>query len=116
MSRLIIKISDNDNVAVAVRDLDAGEEILPGLKTLDPIPQAHKIALLPIDEGGAVIRYGVVLGYAKHSIPAGAWINEHMLNLPESPSVENLPFGTDLVPTEKLPQPPRQNHFTGAGF
>ena len=107
MSRLIIKICDIDNVAVAVRDLDAGAEILPGLKTLSPIPQAHKIALKPICEGGAIIRYGVVLGYAKHHIPAGAWINEHMLNLPDSPPVENLPFGTNIVPVEKLPQPPR---------
>ncbi len=107
MSRLTIKVRDIDNVAVAVRDLDAGVEILPGLRTLEPIPQAHKIALLPIREGGEIIRYGVVLGYAKYNIPAGAWINEHMLNLPASPSVENLPFGTNLVPAEKLPQPPR---------
>ena len=52
MSRLTIKIRDIDNVAVAVQDLDAGVEIQPGLKTLEPIPQAHKIALTPIAPGG----------------------------------------------------------------
>ena len=107
MSRLIIKINDIDNVAVAVRDLDAGTEVLPGLQTLEPIPQAHKIALTDIPKGGDIIRYGVTLGYAKAPIPAGAWINEHMLDLPESPSVENLPYGTNIVPTEKLPEPER---------
>ena len=52
MSRLTIKISEKDNVAVAVHDLEAGVEIQPGLKTLEPIPQAHKIALTPIAPGG----------------------------------------------------------------
>ena len=107
MNRLIIRMNDIDNVAVAVRDLDAGTEVLPGLRTLEPIPQAHKIALTDIPEGGGIIRYGVTLGYARAPIPAGAWINEHMLNLPESPSVENLPYGTNIVPSENLPEPKR---------
>ena len=107
MHQLTIQINKADNVAVAVQDLEEGVEILPGLKTLEPIPQAHKIALADIPAGGEIIRYGVTLGFAKKAIPAGSWINEHMLKLPESPSVENLPFGTNLVPTEKLPVPPR---------
>ena len=57
MSRLTIKIRDIDNVAVAVQDLDAGVEIQPGLKTLEPIPQAHKIALVDIPAGADIIRY-----------------------------------------------------------
>ncbi len=107
MHQLTIQINKADNVAVAVQDLEEGVEILPGLKTLEPIPQAHKIALADIPAGGEIIRYGVTLGFAKKAIPAGSWINEHMLKLPESPSVENLPFGTNLVPAEKLPVPPR---------
>ncbi|MGN1016975.1 MAG: SAF domain-containing protein [Faecousia sp.] len=53
---MTIRINEADNVAVAVRDLDAGVEILPALRTLEPIPQAHKIALRPICEGGEIIR------------------------------------------------------------
>ena len=30
-----------------------------------------------------------------------------MLTLPRSPSVDDMPFGTDLVPPEQLPDPPR---------
>lgn len=107
MKRLTIKINEKDNVAVAVTELEAGTEIAPELKTREAIPQAHKIALTDIPAGGEIIRYGVVLGYAKADIPAGSWINEHMLDLPESPSVANLPYGTNLVPNEALPQPPR---------
>lgn len=106
-TRLTIQIKENDNVAVAVHDLEAGVEIAPGLRTRDPIPQAHKIALTDIPAGGEIIRYGVVLGYAKDAIPAGSWINEHMLDLPESPSVDALEYGTDIVPTEDLPAPTR---------
>ncbi len=105
--RLTIQIKPQDNVAVAVHDLDAGTVIECGVATRDPIPQAHKIALADIPAGGEIIRYGVVLGYAKDSIPAGSWINEHMLALPQSPSVDDMPWGTNLVKTEDLPQPPR---------
>lgn len=107
MERLIIKINELDNVAVAVRDLPADTKILPGVHTLEPIPQAHKIALTDIPAGAAIIRYGMTLGYAKADIAIGSWINEHMLELPESPSVDDLPYGTGLIPVEKLPMPPR---------
>ncbi len=105
--RVIVKINDRDNVAVAIRDLEVGTEILPGLKTLDPIPQAHKIALCDIPKGGDIIRYGVVLGYAKSDIGAGHWINEHMLDLPDSPSLDNMPWGTNVKKMEDLPVPVR---------
>lgn len=103
----VIKIKDIDNVAVAVQDTPAGVEVLPGVVTLQDIPQAHKIALADIPEGGEIIRYGVVLGYAKDAIPAGSWINEHMLELPQSPSVDDMPWGANLVKIEDLPDPPR---------
>ena len=103
----VIRIKEADNVAVAVHDLPAGAQVLPGLIALDPIPQAHKIALTDIPAGGEIVRYGVVLGYAKSNIPAGSWINEHMLTLPQSPSVDDMPWGTALVKPEDLPQPHR---------
>ena len=47
---------------------------------------------------------GVVPGYAKDDIACGSWINEHMLNLPQSPSVEHMEYGTHIVPMEELPR------------
>ena len=105
--RLTIQVKDQDNVAVAVRDLAKGTKVESGVIAREPIPQAHKIALCDIPKGNEIIRYGVVLGYAKDNITAGSWINEHMLELPESPDVENLPYGTNVVPIESLPVPPR---------
>lgn len=46
--RLTIQIKDNDNVVVAVHDLPAGTKTESGVVTRDPIPQAHKIALVDI--------------------------------------------------------------------
>ena len=107
MSCLTIQVNHRDNVAVAVKDLPAGTPISQDLSTREPIPQAHKIALRDIPAGGDIIRYGVVLGTAKDFISAGSWINEHMLYLPDSPGLEDLPYGTNIVPTDMLPQPPR---------
>ena len=105
--RLSIQIKDSDNVAVAVHDLPAGATLESGVVTREPIPQAHKIALHNIPAGGKIVRYGVVLGYAKNNIPAGSWINEHMLELPQSPALANLPWGTNLKTPEQLPSPTR---------
>ena len=99
-----MKLTDRDNVAVATHDTAKGTEILPGLILLDDIPQAHKFALVDIPKDGEIIRYGVVLGYALDPIRRGAWINEHMLRLPVSPSVDNMPWGVNI--RKDLPEAP----------
>ena len=104
MSRLFVKIKDQDNVAIAVQDIKAGTVISDELTALNDIPQAHKIALCDIPKGGEIIRYGVVLGYAIDSIKKGQWINEHMLELPTPPDVDNMEFATNIV--TDLPEPP----------
>lgn len=63
-----IKINERDNAAPALQDISAGAVMEEGLSANQDIPQAHKIALCDIPKGGEVIRYGVVLGYAKEDI------------------------------------------------
>ncbi len=105
--RRYVRIKEQDNVVVVVQDTPKGTEIMEGLVANQDIPQAHKVALVDIPAGGEIIRYGVILGYAIHAIKKGDWINEHMLELPESPSVEDMEYGTNLVPFEELPLPTR---------
>lgn len=107
MARLYVKIKDKDNVVVAVKDLPAGTRIMEDVVCNQDIMQAHKIALCDIPKGGEIVRYGVVIGYAKDLIHKGDWINEHMLDLPESPSIENMEYGANVVPMEDLPMPAR---------
>ncbi|MCH4170802.1 MAG: UxaA family hydrolase [Lactobacillus sp.] len=99
----VVKMRDRDNVAIALHDIKAGTAIEGGITANHDIPQAHKIALIPIPKGESVIRYGVVLGYAKEDILAGDWINEDSLNLPASPDLNELEYGIDIH--EKLPEP-----------
>ena len=102
--RTTVQIKPEDNVAIAVREIPKGTEIQPGLTALQDIPQAHKIALTDIPKDAAIIRYGVTLGYALDFIPKGSWINEHMLRLPTPPSLDDMPFGTNI--RTDLPEPP----------
>ena len=105
--KLYVKIKEQDNVAIAVQEIKAGTVVEDGLTANQDIPQAHKIALSDIPENGEIIRYGVVLGYAKQDIRKGDWINEHMLHLPQSPSLDDMEYGTNIVKTEDLPMPTR---------
>ncbi|MGX8710294.1 MAG: galactarate dehydratase [bacterium] len=100
----VIKISDRDNVAIAIHEIPAGTEAADGVFANQNIPQGHKIALCDISEGGEIRRYGVVLGYALSGIKKGDWINEHMLQLPVLPELDDMAFGTNLV--RDLPQAP----------
>lgn len=100
---LVVQVNERDNVAIAVKDISAGSEVRSGLFANQNIPQAHKIALGDMKAGEPIIRYGVVLGYAKKDIRKGDWINEFMIELPVPPTVENMEWGTNIVNT--LPDP-----------
>ncbi len=79
MARLI-RLSEQDNVAVATANLAKGAAVeVDGLRlvTRDPIPFAHKIALQPIEAGARVFKYGVPIGRAKVAIEAGRHVHVH---------------------------------------
>jgi galactarate dehydratase len=99
-----IKVHENDNVAITVNAISAGTIVMDGIQAQQEIPQGHKIALDNIAEGEPIIRYGVTLGYALHDINKGDWINEHMLELPIPPSLDEMKFGTNLISV--MPEPP----------
>ena len=78
----VIKINQEDNVAVALRPVAKGETIVAGdfsVTTLEEIPQGHKVALKPIKAGGEVVKYGFRIGFAKEDIETGAWVHVHNL-------------------------------------
>lgn len=103
-NQLIIKVNEQDNVAVATEEIKVGTEVERGVYALSDIPQAHKTALRDIAAGEAITRYGVTLGYAMAPIQAGQWINEHMLTLPAPPSLDDMAFAINLQ--SSLPEPP----------
>lgn len=76
----VIKINQEDNVAVALRPIAKGETLdIAGtpVTTLEEIPQGHKVAIKPIAHGGNVIKYGFRIGIAKEDIKVGQWVHVH---------------------------------------
>ena len=79
-----IAIRDADNVATALRELAAGEEIVVGIldrtvpvRLRQAIPFGHKVALTDIPQGANIVKYGEVMGRATQTIPAGAHAHVH---------------------------------------
>jgi altronate hydrolase len=76
----LIRLADQDNVAVATRNLSRGAVLtIDGeeLETVDPIPFAHKVAIRAIAEGAQVFKYGVPIGRAKVAIAPGQHVHVH---------------------------------------
>lgn len=85
-----------DNVAIVANDggLPPGTVLPAGPTLRDPVPQGHKVALRDIPADGAVLRYGIPIGYALKDIPAGSWVHERLLKMPTARELEGLPIAT----------------------
>ncbi|MFH1059108.1 MAG: UxaA family hydrolase [Pseudomonadota bacterium] len=99
MKRDAIAIKPQDNVATAIRDISAGENITVGrgeellpLAVVQDIPYGHKLAVAAIAAGDDILKYAAVIGRATQAIAAGAHVHVH--------NVESLRGRGDL------PQPP----------
>jgi hypothetical protein len=78
----LIRLSEQDNVAVATTNIAPGSSLELGgatLVALDPIPFAHKVALQAIAKDARVLKYGVPIGRAKEAIEAGRHVHVHNL-------------------------------------
>ena len=75
-----IKINENDNVIVAIKELKKGEKTsvdVTEVEALEDIPAGHKMAIKDIKKDTDVIKYGFRIGTAKEDIKAGQWIHTH---------------------------------------
>lgn len=73
MKRLL-KINETDNVAIALTDLKAGEELLldtAKIRIQNEVKAKHKISLTDLEPGAKVIMYGIVVGVATEQILTG---------------------------------------------
>ncbi len=97
---LCITMHERDNVAIVANDggLPAGTVFPNGLTLVDKVPQGHKVALVDIAAGESVRRYNVSIGRAVRAIPAGSWVHERLLEMPEARSLEGLPIATVKPP------------------
>jgi galactarate dehydratase len=113
LAPLTIRMHAADNVAIVANDggLPAGTVLASGLTLVDKVPQAHKVALEDIAEGGVVRRYNVPIGYALKPIPAGSWVHERLLQMPAARELVGLP-----IATVKPPEMPPLTGYTFEGY
>ncbi len=108
-----IRMHALDNVAIVANDggLAAGTALPGGLVLIDRVPQGHKVALVNLSADEAVLRYGIPIGYALKAIPAGSWVHERLLKMPDARGLTDLPIST----VKPALQPPLAG-YTFEGF
>ena len=104
MTPLTIRMKPQDNVAIVANlgGLPKGAQLSEGLCLQDAVPQGHKVALVDIPADSPVLRYGVAIGYALKDIPAGSWVHERLLQMPQARELSHLPMAT-VKPEPLLP-------------
>jgi galactarate dehydratase len=105
----VIAMHEDDNVAIVVTTggLKAGDQVrkhrsASAVTLVNAVPQGHKVALVNIAAGQAVLRYNVSIGIAKQNIEAGSWVHERLLEMPAARNFENLPMATAKVPLAEV--------------
>jgi altronate dehydratase small subunit len=79
-----IMINDKDNVATALRDIQADELVTVNIGTShkrmqvrEDISYGHKFATKDIKKGGLILKYGETIGRAMNHIDKGAHAHIH---------------------------------------
>ena len=101
---IVMHPADNVAIVVAAGGLKPGDRVRRGMSSdalvlLNAVPQGHKVALIDIAAGQAVLRYNVSVGIAKDNIPAGSWVHERLLEMPAARDFQNLPMATAPKPS-----------------
>ena len=79
-----IILHQHDNVATARRTLKKGASVVVGdsrVKLRQTIPGGHKVALVSINAGEQLVKYGQIIGFAKTAIEPGDWVHTHNVEL-----------------------------------
>ena len=79
-----IVLNQHDNVATARRTLKSGTSVAAGESGLvlrQTIPGGHKVALVSINAGEQLVKYGQIIGFAKTGIEPGDWVHTHNVEL-----------------------------------
>ncbi|MFT0173198.1 UxaA family hydrolase [Paraburkholderia mimosarum] len=82
----VLVLHREDNVAVALRALDAGTQIDANgqqVHVLTPVPAGHKVAIRNIACGASVTKYRQTIGVALCDIAAGEHVHVHNVGMPE---------------------------------
>ncbi|MBN9217892.1 MAG: altronate dehydratase [Mesorhizobium sp.] len=99
-----IKLSQADNILLAVDPLKAGDKA-GDVEARARIPRGHKMAMRDIASDEPIIKYGQTIGFAREPIVAGDWVHEHNVYLRNFE--RDYLFGTNARTTPVLPEAER---------
>ena len=82
-----VLVDPKDNVAVAIKEINAGEAIV-GIEGLEvraneDIMRNHKVAIAEVTENAPVLKYGETIGYASKLVRPGDWVHAHNMKWEE---------------------------------
>ncbi|HHV51809.1 MAG TPA: altronate dehydratase family protein [Candidatus Avimonas sp.] len=100
-----IKIHENDNVAVALTDIAAGDIVTVDGRDIalkSDIPSGHKFAVTDIAANQKVIKYGYPIGHAAEFIETGSHVHSHNLKSDISGTLE-YSYSPEIKELERLP-------------
>ncbi|WP_207428532.1 UxaA family hydrolase [Pedobacter sp. SYSU D00535] len=78
MKQKVLKVHPDDNVLVALTDLQQGELVAfngEQYELKENIPAKHKFAQVDLPQGSEVIMYGVLVGKTQSDVAKGAWLS-----------------------------------------
>lgn len=107
-----IRINPADNVAVALKDLHAGEHAsFSGAEVVlaQDIPAGHKFTLAPLGEGDDVVKYGFPIGHVTRQVGKGCLVDHSCIRT-------NLSGLLEYCYEPKLVDIPAANPRTFKGF
>src|SRR5688572_5875231 len=108
----VVYLNSRDNVCVAARNLERGESVVAGERTIkltEPVRQGHKVAVAAIGAGDVVRKWGETIGFATQAIAPGQWVHSHNMAIGELE--HHYEKSTDVPPAP----PPLEGH-TFQGF
>jgi altronate hydrolase len=99
----VIRLHPDDGVLIARSSLPPGMMVAEGVTTVERIPAGHKVAIKPIAQGEAVIRYGQIIGFATQPIAPGQHI--HTQNCGMGDFAKDYAYGVDVKPVPNFDLP-----------
>jgi altronate hydrolase len=103
-----VQLNPADNVAIALVPLELGESITADgrdLRVRGRIPAGHKVALVDLAPGAAVLRSGEAIGKISRPVFRGDHVHLHNLAFDEGALTYEFPAGTALVSRPSKPIP-----------
>jgi altronate hydrolase len=102
----VIRLHPNDNVVIAVHDIEPGDAIeSEGVTSLHQITAGHKISTTRIPKGEPIRKYSTVIGFAGVDIDPGSSVHNH--NVIFRDIDRDYAYASEYLPTDFLPEQER---------